>query len=403
MRTRQWVTYPPPRSASEQPRQIRNGSAKAVERFGPKPLSVLRTRPAVLSRIGHGGVPACKRIEERKQGLDMVGGRLSKEKFMGPTVAAVVQAAPVLFDVQRTLAKLADFASDAAGRGAKLVVFPEAFVGGYPKGLGFGVRLGMRHPEGREEFRRYFDGAVEVPGPTTEAIGHIARSHRLYLVVGVVERSGGTLYCSVIHFGPNGDLLGKRRKLMPTALERVVWGQGDGSTLTVLDADIGKFGAVICWENYMPLLRMAMYARGVELWCAPTVDDRDTWLPTMRHVALEGRCFVLSACQLLRRGDCPPEYSCVQGDDPQTILIRGGSCIVGPLGTVLAGPEFGKEIVLTAELDLSEIKKAKLDFDVTGHYARPDIFRLNVDETPKESVVFDGGKLAHHETSPQSD
>src|SRR5262249_9917541 len=176
-----------------------------------------------------------------------------------------------------------------------------------------------------------------------EVIGAAARAGALHLVVGVIERDGGTLYCTVLFFGPDGTLLGKHRKLMPTALERLVWGQGDGSTLTVLDTPLGRLGAVICWENYMPMLRMAMYAKGVELYCAPTVDDRDTWLPTMRHIALEGRCFVLSACQFLRRSDCPPDYACIQGDDPDTVLIRGGGCIIAPLGQVLAGPRFDAE------------------------------------------------------------
>jgi nitrilase len=301
--------------------------------------------------------------------------------------AAVVQAAPVVFDVVRTLAKLGDLTADAARRGARLVVFPEAFVSAYPKGLGFGAHMGMRSPEGREEFRRYFDSAIAVPGPATDAIGIAAADHRVYLVVGVIERDGGTLYCTALFFGPDGSLLGKHRKLMPTALERLVWGQGDGSTLTVLDTEIGKLGAVICWENYMPLLRVAMYAKGVQLYCAPTVDDRDTWLPTMRHVALEGRCFVLSACQYLRRADCPADYACVQGDDPATVLIRGGSCIVAPLGQVLAGPHFEGECVLTADLDLAEVARGKYDFDVTGHYARPDVFRLSVNESPARAVV----------------
>src|SRR5436309_10437040 len=198
---------------------------------------------------------------------------------------AVVQAAPVVFDTARTLAKLADLAADAARRGAKLALFPEAFVPAYPKGMSFGGLVGSRSPEGREEFRTYFESAVAVPGPATEAVGEAARANGLHLVVGVIERAGGTLYCTALFFGPDGRLLGKHRKLMPTALERIVWGQGDGSTLTVLDTPLGKVGAVICWENYMPLLRMAMYSRGVQLYCAPTVDDRDTWLPSMRHIA----------------------------------------------------------------------------------------------------------------------
>jgi nitrilase len=309
---------------------------------------------------------------------------------MPPLRVAVVQAAPVVFDVPRTLAKLADLAADAARAGARLAVFPEAFVSAYPKGLGFGARLGMRSPEGREEFRRYFDSAIDVPGPATAALGAAARAGGLHLVVGAIERAGGTLYCTALFFGPDGRLLGKHRKLMPTALERLVWGQGDGSTLTVLDTPLGKLGAAICWENYMPLLRMALYAKGIQLYCAPTVDDRDTWLPTMRHVALEGRCFVLSACQYLRRADCPPDYAGVQGDDPQTVLIRGGSCIVAPLGGVLTGPCFDGERTLTADLDFAEIARGKYDFDVAGHYARPDVFRLHVNERPAPPVVWEG-------------
>jgi nitrilase len=302
--------------------------------------------------------------------------------------AAVVQAAPVVFDLPRTLEKLAQFAADASRRRAALAVFPEAFVSGYPKGLDFGARVGSRSPEGREQFRRYFDSAVEVPGPATEAIGKAARDGQLHLVVGVIERDGGTLYCTALFFGPDGALLGKHRKLMPTAMERLVWGFGDGSTLTVVDTALGKLGAVICWENYMPLLRTSMYAKGVQLYCAPTADDRDTWLPTMRHVALEGRCFVLSACQYLTRADCPQDFP---GDDPKAVLMRGGSCVVGPLGQVLAGPSFEGEAILTAEIDLAEIVRGKYDFDVVGHYARPDVFRLVVNEAEQRPVVREGG------------
>jgi nitrilase len=167
---------------------------------------------------------------------------------------------------------------------------------------------------------------------------------------------------------------------MPTAMERLVWGMGDGSTLPVFDTPIGKIGAVICWENYMPLLRTAMYAKGIQLYCAPTVDDRDTWARSMQHIAFEGRCFVLSAVQYLRRGDCPEDYPAIQGNDPSTVLIRGGSVIVNPQGVVLAGPNFEGETILTADLDLNEIVEGKYDLDVVGHYARPDVFRLIVNE-----------------------
>jgi nitrilase len=292
--------------------------------------------------------------------------------------AAVVQAGPVLFDTPKTIGKLADRAREAAGLGADLVVFPEAFVGGYPKGIDFGARLGMRSPDGREDFRRYYESAL----------GEIARDNGVHLVVGVIERDGGTLYCTALTYGPNGRLLSKHRKLMPTALERLVWGFGDGSTIGVVETPIGRIGSVICWENYMPLLRAAMYAQGIELYCAPTVDDRDTWLPTMRTIALEGRCFVISACQFFTRGDAPQHYAPIQGDDPKTVLIRGGSCIVDPLGNVLVEPDFSGEAIKLAEIDRRLIARGKYDLDVVGHYARPDVFKLSVDTRPKPAVEF---------------
>ena len=310
--------------------------------------------------------------------------------FSGTVRAAVVQAAPALFDTPRSLQKLADLTADAARQRAGLVVFPEAFVGGYPKGHDFSVSVGIRTPEGRDEFRRYFESAAEVPGPATEFLGSVAKDHAVHLVVGVIERDGGTLYCTALTFGPDGSLLGKHRKLMPTAMERVIWGSGDGSTLPVVATNLGRIGAVICWENYMPLLRTAMYAKGVELYCAVTVDDRETWVPTMRHIALEGRCFVLSACQFVRRADLPPGYPTGRFPAEQEVLIRGGSCVVGPLGQLLAGPVYGEECVLTAELDRADLARAKFDFDVVGHYARPDVFTLHVNELPVKPVTFCG-------------
>lgn len=301
---------------------------------------------------------------------------------------AVVQAAPVMFDTQRSLQKLADLNDTAARQGTKLVVFPEAFIAGYPKGHDFGVSVGIRSTEGRDEFRRLFESALDVPGDATKFIGTVAKDHGVHLVVGVIEKEGGTLFCTALFFGPDGTLLGKHRKLMPTAMERVIWGHGDGSTLPVISTDFGKVGAVICWENYMPLLRTAMYAKGIEVYCAITVDDRDTWIPTVTHIALEGRCFVLSACQVLRRSDLPSDYPADQIPASQQALIRGGSCIIGPLGQVLAGPKYGEECILTAELDMADLSRAKFDFDVVGHYARPDVFRLEVNEQPMKSVLF---------------
>jgi nitrilase len=300
---------------------------------------------------------------------------------------AVVQAAPVAFDRERTLAKVRDLTAEAARQGARLVVFPEAFVSAYPKGLTFGAVVGSRTPEGREEFRRYWDSSVDVPGPAVEVLAGIAGENKVYLVIGVIERDRGTLYCTVLFFAPNGCYLGKHRKLMPTAAERLVWGFGDGSTLPVFETPLGRVGAVICWENYMPLLRTAMYAKGIQLYCAPTADDRDSWIPTMQHVALEGRCFVLSCNQFTRRRDFPATYAAPWGPEPDRVISRGGSCIVHPLGRLLAGPNYEGECILTADLDLDDLARAKYDFDVVGHYARPDVFQLHVNEKPQRCVV----------------
>jgi nitrilase len=307
--------------------------------------------------------------------------------------AAVVQAAPVAFNRDATLKKVSALCGDAARRGAQLVVFPEAFVSAYPWGATFGATVGNRTAEGREQFRRYWDSAVDVPGPTADALASVAAECKVHLVIGVIERDGGTLYCSVLFFNPEGRYLGKHRKLMPTGCERLVWGFGDGSTLPVFETPLGRLGAVICWENYMPLLRMAMYSKGVQLYCAPTADSRDTWLATMQHVALEGRCFVLTCCQFIRRGDFPDDYETALGNDPDKVLSRGGSCIISPLGRILAGPNYEGECILTAELDMDEIARGKYDFDVVGHYARPDVFRLEVNEQPAPSVVHRSAKV----------
>ncbi|HEX8740175.1 MAG TPA: nitrilase-related carbon-nitrogen hydrolase [Casimicrobiaceae bacterium] len=304
----------------------------------------------------------------------------------GTLRAAVVQAGAIPFDTEACVDKAMRLIGEAAATGARLIVFPEAFIPGYPKGLNYGLVVGARDPAGREEFRLYLDAAIAVPGPQTQRLGEAAAAHRSYVVIGVIERDGATCHCTALFFGPDGALLGKHRKLMPTVMERVIWGFGDGSTLTAIDSPYGRIGSVICWENYMPMLRMAMYAKNVALYCAPTADDRETWLPSMRHVALEGRCFVLTACQFLRKRDFPPTVRVSLGDAPETVLMRGGSAIIDPLGKVLAGPTFDGETILTADLDLGEIGRGKFDFDVTGHYSRPDVFQLSVNEAPQEAV-----------------
>ena len=300
---------------------------------------------------------------------------------------AVVQAAPVSFDREFTLAKVRTLTREAAGRGAKLVVFPEAFVSAYPRGMSFGAVIGDRTPEGREWYRRYWESSVDVPGESVDVLAEIARENATFMVIGVIERDGGTLYCTALFFAPNGDYLGKHRKLIPTASERLVWGQGDGSTMPVFETEIGKIGAAICWENMMPLYRTALYSKGVQLYVAPTADSRDTWIATMRHIALEGRCFVLSANQFARRSDYPKDYPSTLPSEPNAIVTRGGSCIVSPLGQLIAGPVYDEEAILTADIDLGDIVRGKFDFDVVGHYARPDVFQLHVRRAPLPPVV----------------
>ena len=196
------------------------------------------------------------------------------------------------------------------------------------------------------------------------------------------------MYCSTLLFAPDGKLDGKHRKLMPTAAERLIWGFGDGSTLPVIDTPLGKVGSAICWENYMPMLRLALYAKGVEIYCVSTVDDRDQWQATLRHIALEGRCFVLASCPYHQLKHCPPSHKTIQGEDPETVMVRGGSVIYSPLGECLAGPLYGERGILTADLDMGEIMRGRFDFDPVGHYARPDVFKLTVDERPQPAVTM---------------
>lgn len=306
--------------------------------------------------------------------------------------AAVVQAAPVLFDREATVEKVCRLTVDAATQGAQLILFPEAFIPAYPRGLSFGSVIGSRSTAGRRIWQSYWANAVDVPGPTTKILGAAARDANVYLAIGVVERdnqfSRGTLYCTLLCFGPDGRLLGKHRKLKPTGSERLVWGEGDGSTLTVLETELGRIGGLICWENYMPLARMALYGKGVEIYLAPTADARDTWQATIRHIACEGRCFVLGCNQFMTKTMYPSDLDGLEelADQPE-VMCRGGSAIISPLGKVLAGPLYDQEGTLFADLDLAKVARAKFDFDVVGHYARPDVFQLIINERPKPPVA----------------
>ena len=307
---------------------------------------------------------------------------------------AVVQAAPVLFDREATVDKACRLIRDAAAHGAQLILLPEAFIPAYPRGLGFGMVVGSRTAEGRNLWERYWDNAVEVPGPATKQMGEVVRELGVYLAIGIIERAGargGTLYCTLLYFGPDGSVIGKHRKLKPTAAERSIWGEGNGSTLTVLDSPLGRLGGLICWENYMPLARMALYAKGVELYLAPTADARDTWQATLRHIACEGRCFVLGCNQYVRRDMYPADLAeSAELQAQPEVMCRGGSVIVSPLGEVVAGPLYDEEGILVAQIDRREIVRAKVDFDVVGHYARPDVFQMVVNEQPQAGVRFAG-------------
>ena len=306
---------------------------------------------------------------------------------MATSVIAALQIGSAPAGTAATLDRLLGFEPAIRDCGAALVVLPEALLGGYPKGADFGTRLGYRLPEGRESFRQYFEQAIEVPGPETAELAALAGRTGASLVVGVIERSGSTLYCTALFLDPAEGLVAKHRKLMPTASERLIWGQGDGSTLPVVPSRAGRLGAVICWENYMPLLRYAMYAKGVQVYCAPTVDSRETWQVSMRHIAQEGRCFVASAVQYQ-----PSPRSLgqeVPGWDPDLPLMRGGSLIVSPMGEVLAGPLVDREGLVSAAIDLDDLVRARYDLDVVGHYARSDVFALHVDERPRPAVAFE--------------
>lgn len=288
-------------------------------------------------------------------------------------------------DTASAIAKVDEVARQAAADGVELVVFPEALLGGYPRGAGFGAVVGERLRSGREEFLAYSRQAVTLPGPQIDQLAKIAARRRLHMVVGFIERAGTSLYCAAVTLDDVGQVVGRRRKVMPTGSERLIWAEGDGSTLTVTDTRLGRLATAICWENLMPALRLNFYAQGVEIWCAPTADARDVQLATMRHIAVEGRCFVLAANQVARARDLSLSYATAYAD-PDAVVCRGASVIVNPFGEVLAGPLADEEQILTADIDLDDVTRGRFDFDAAGHYSRPDLFTLTVDRRARHSV-----------------
>jgi len=300
------------------------------------------------------------------------------------TKVCLIQDSPVFFDKAKTLKKVEALTKKYAKEGCELIVFPESFVPGYPRGFNFGASIGSRTSEGRALYNEYHRESFDTKSDDMKKMEQLSKSQNVYLVIGVTEKDGtsGSLYCSMLYISPTVGLLGVHRKIKPTGTERIVWAEAAGEYLTTYQTKIGKLGGLICWENYMPLARMSMYSKGVEIYIAPTADARKEWTATMVHIALEGRCFVLGCNQYFTKSMVPEKYQKLVVDEPE-VMSAGGSIIVSPLGKIIAGPLFNSSGALIAELDLDEIKESKLDFDVIGHYARNDIFQLNVKNQPE--------------------
>jgi nitrilase len=286
---------------------------------------------------------------------------------------ACVQAEPVVFDRAGTIERIDQLAAEVAGNGARLALFPEAFIPVYPSNRW--VRFLAGGGDGTAVFGRLARQSLAVPGPDSDRLAQIARTHGLWLAVGANELERGTIYNALLVYSPEGELALHHRKLMPTNHERLVWGLGDGKGLEAIEADVGKVGGLICWENLMPLARFALYESGVEVYLAPTADDSEAWHDSMRHIAREARAFVLSCCVFQRASSYPEDVQLAEGDD---LLGRGGSAILAPDGSYLAGPLWNEEGVLYAELDPQRLYEARQRFDPAGHYHRPDVFEFGV-------------------------
>jgi nitrilase len=294
---------------------------------------------------------------------------------------ACVQAEPAIFDREATLDKLALLTAKAAAERAELVVFPETFVSVYPSSAWARALAGWADPNAKAAFARLWRSSVEVPGPAADRLSAIAREHGVWLVTGVNETDparNGTVYNALLYHAPDGSLALKHRKLVPTNHERLVWGQGDGAGLRAIETPLGRIGGLICWENYMPLARFALYESGVEIYIASTADDSDEWQATLVHIARESRAFVIAPSHFQRASSYPEDFPLHELLEGRDVLGRGGSAILAPDGSYLAGPLYGEEGILYAELDPERLAEERQRFDAAGHYHRPDVLQLSV-------------------------
>ncbi len=295
---------------------------------------------------------------------------------------AVVQAAPVMFDKTACIEKALKLINECTANGAELIVFPELFIPSYPYGMTFGFRVGSRNADGRKDWKVYYDNSILANGPEMQQLIEKAKEQGIYLSIGYSERDAvtGTLYNSNMMIAPDGAAM-NHRKLKPTGSERVVWGDADRDYFPVMETPWGPMGNLICWESYMPLARVALYQKGISLYISPNTNDNPEWQDTIRHIAIEGHCYFINCDVFFTRADYPKTASA--GEEiaklPE-IACRGGSCVVDPFGHVVSDTIWDQEGIIYAELDMQKVPASKMEHDVCGHYARPDVLKLQVED-----------------------